>query len=263
MFSGHLHLAIGDFKWADAVTVHAGRVCTITYNCTTALSKREYSCYPKKRFTQHRHGMYHTELGGFMKPQTNRQRQAIATKHKIFSCAVSLFAEKSYENVTVQDICDKAEVSVGAFYHHFKSKENILDEGYRLFDQQSEEAWKNGHPDSPLEAIHFLISGQARSMEDMGAMAALQYFKHQLSSKEKYILNKDRFFYQTIYHAVLEETFAGTLLGDPAAITEDILGITRGMIYDWCLHEGGYALSERTNHTLDMILSYYQKQGTN
>ena len=167
MVSGHLHLAIGDFKWADAVTVHAGRVCTITYNCTTALSKREYSCYPKKRFTQHRHGMYHTELGGFMKPQTNRQRQAIATKHKIFSCAVSLFAEKSYENVTVQDICDKAEVSVGAFYHHFKSKENILDEGYRLFEMCIRDSVKTLNFSNKVTAFSVVIAGIASTMDLM------------------------------------------------------------------------------------------------
>lgn len=194
-----------------------------------------------------------------MKSQTNRQKQALVTKQKIFSLAVSLFAEKSYENVTVQDICTAAEVSVGAFYHHFKSKENILDEGYRLFDQQSEEAWKQGHPDAPLEAIRFLISEQAHSMENMGALAALQYFKHQLSSHEKYILNPDRFFYQTIFKAVEEETAAGTLQGSADAITEDILGITRGIIYDWCLHEGCYALSERSQRVLDMIFNHYKK----
>lgn len=189
-----------------------------------------------------------------MKPQTNRQKQALATKHKIFSCAVTLFAQQSYENVTVQDICREAEVSVGAFYHHFESKENILDEGYRLFDQQSEEAWKQGHPDEPLAAIHFLILEQAQSMENMGALAALQYFKHQLSSNEKYILNPDRFFYQTILHAVEEETADGILDGDPVVITEDILSLTRGLIYDWCLHEGTYTLSERSQKVLDMII---------
>ena len=52
-----------------------------------------------------------------MKPQTNRQKQATATKQKIFSCAVSLFAEKSYENVTVQDICGKAEVCFFCYYY--------------------------------------------------------------------------------------------------------------------------------------------------
>ncbi|RHR20777.1 hypothetical protein DWX43_25805 [Clostridium sp. AF19-22AC] len=30
MISGHLPLAEGDFQWADAVTVRAHRVCTVT-----------------------------------------------------------------------------------------------------------------------------------------------------------------------------------------------------------------------------------------
>lgn len=192
-----------------------------------------------------------------MKPQTNRQKQASATKQKIFSCAISLFAQKSYENVTVQDICTEAEVSVGAFYHHFKSKENILDEGYRLFDQNSEEAWNSGHPDSPLEAIHFLISEQAHSMEHMGAPAALQYFKNQLSGGEKYILDPDRFFYRMIRRCVETGVSDGVLSGDSAAITEDLLGATRGIIYDWCLHDGAYDLSVRSQRMVDMIIKYY------
>lgn len=192
-----------------------------------------------------------------MKTQTSRQMQALATKQKIFSCAVSLFAQKTYENVTVQDICSEAEVSVGAFYHHFKSKENILDEGYRLFDQRSEEAWNSGHPDSPLEAIQFLISEQARSMEGMGPPAVLQYFKNQLSCSEKYILNPDRFFYKMISQSVEAGISAGLLAGDPAEITEDILGITRGMIYDWCLHGGTYCLPERSRRMVDMVMKYY------
>ena len=40
-----------------------------------------------------------------MNTQMNRQKQALATKQKIFSRAISLFARQSYENVTVQDIC--------------------------------------------------------------------------------------------------------------------------------------------------------------
>lgn len=192
-----------------------------------------------------------------MKTQTSRQMQALATKQKIFSCAVSLFAQKTYENVTVQDICSEADVSVGAFYHHFKSKENILDEGYRLFDQRTEEAWNSGHPDSPLEAIQFLISVQARSMEGMGPPAVLQYFKNQLSCSEKYILNQERFFYKTIRQSVEDGIAAGLLAGDSAEITEDILGITRGMIYDWCLHAGTYCLPERSRRMVDMVMKWY------
>lgn len=188
---------------------------------------------------------------------TNRQKQAVETKQKIFYCAVSLFAQKSYENVTVQDICDKAEVSVGAFYHHFKSKENIINEGYRLFDQQSENIWEQGHPKEPLEQIQFLITEQARSMEQMGAMASLQYFKNQLSCAEKYILDPERFFNKTVCLAVGHAISNHMLAGEKKEITEDILGLSRGIIYDWCLHEGAYSLLEKEKRMLEMVFKHY------
>lgn len=188
---------------------------------------------------------------------TNRQKQALATKQNIFRCAVSLFAQKSYENVTVSDICQEAQVSVGAFYHHYNSKENILEEGYHLFDQEVELAWMSGHPSDGFDAIRFLISEQAASMERMGASASLQYFKNQLSCSEKYILNPDRFFYQTIKNTIESEIISGRLTGNAFVITEDILSTTRGTIYDWCLHEGSYPLSEKMLRMAEMVLQYY------
>lgn len=192
-----------------------------------------------------------------MKPMTNRQKQALATKQNIFRCTVSLFAQKSYENVTVSDICQEAQVSVGAFYHHYNSKENILEEGYHLFDQEVELAWMSGHPSDGFDAIRFLISEQAASMERMGASASLQYFKNQLSCSEKYILNPDRFFYQTIKNTIESEIVSGRLTGNAFVITEDILSTTRGTIYDWCLHEGSYPLSEKMLRMAEMVLQYY------
>lgn len=192
-----------------------------------------------------------------MEELTSRQKQAAATKQKIFYCAVELFAQKSYENVTVQDICGKAEVSVGAFYHHFGSKEHIINEGYRLFDQQSEAKWKEGHPAEPLEQIQFLIGEQALSMEQLGPMASLQYFKNQLSCAEKYILDPERFFNKTIQQAIEAAVSKGLLEGKPEEIAEDILGLSRGMIYDWCLHEGAYSLWEREQKVLGMVFKQY------
>lgn len=191
-----------------------------------------------------------------MEQMTNRQRKALETKEKIFTCAVSLFAEKAYENVTVQDICTSAEVSVGAFYHHFKSKESILDEGYRLFDLQSEEQWNHSPHMEGKKAVCFLVECQAHSMQALGVPAALQYFKNQLSCQEKYILNPNRFFYKKIKESVIYEIQNGTLSGDAHEITEDILGGTRGIIYDWCLHEGEYNLTEKMLRIVDMVFFY-------
>lgn len=48
-------------------------------------------------------------------------------KEKIITVAYELFAEKGYESTTVSDIIKVVGSSRGGFYHHFKSKEEILE----------------------------------------------------------------------------------------------------------------------------------------
>lgn len=196
-----------------------------------------------------------------MKPQTNRQKQAAATKAKIFDCAIALFAENAYERVSVGDICKRAGVSVGAFYHHFGNKENILNVGYRLFDEQLEQTWSKRQPGFTRHGLELLIGEQMRSMREMGAPAAAQYFKNQLSVHEKYIVNRDRFFYRTVLSCVQAEREASRLTGDTQAIADDLVGLCRGVIYDWCLHEGGYNLEAQGLKALEMVLGYYAGNG--
>lgn len=48
-------------------------------------------------------------------------------KEKIVKNAFELFSSKGYEATTTQDIVDRTELSRGAMYHHFKSKQDILE----------------------------------------------------------------------------------------------------------------------------------------
>lgn len=57
----------------------------------------------------------------------SRNKYPEKTVEKILSIAYRLFMEKGYENTTIQDITDELGMSKGAIYHHFKSKEDILD----------------------------------------------------------------------------------------------------------------------------------------
>lgn len=51
--------------------------------------------------------------------------------------SIQLFARSSYDNTSVQNICDSAGVTKGAFYHYFESKEAALSEIYgRMFRLQ-------------------------------------------------------------------------------------------------------------------------------
>ncbi len=48
-------------------------------------------------------------------------------KERIIKTAYELFSSKGYDRTTVADIIQHARCSKGGFYHHFKSKEEILD----------------------------------------------------------------------------------------------------------------------------------------
>ena len=91
----------------------------------------------------------------------------------------------------------------------------------------------------------------------MGPFAAMQYFKNQLSCSEKYILNPSRFFYKKIQESIQSGIDSAVLNGSAAEITEEILCLTRGIIYDWGLHEGSYSLENRTAKMLDILLEHY------
>ena len=55
-----------------------------------------------------------------------RKNNPEQTREKIISVSTTLFFEKGYEQTTMQDIVNDLGMSKGAIFHHFKSKEEIL-----------------------------------------------------------------------------------------------------------------------------------------
>ncbi|MGO9401864.1 MAG: TetR/AcrR family transcriptional regulator [Terriglobales bacterium] len=55
-----------------------------------------------------------------------RQRRAAETRLRLFRCALQLFAERGFPNVTVEDITESADVGKGTFFNYFESKDHVL-----------------------------------------------------------------------------------------------------------------------------------------
>ena len=55
-----------------------------------------------------------------------RERRAAQTRVRLFRCALQLFAERGFPNVTVEDITDAADVGKGTFFNYFESKDDVL-----------------------------------------------------------------------------------------------------------------------------------------
>lgn len=65
----------------------------------------------------------------------SRNKYPEQTIQKILDTSFHLFSQKGYDKTTIQDIVNELGMSKGAIYHHFKSKEEILEAlGARFYE---------------------------------------------------------------------------------------------------------------------------------
>ena len=61
--------------------------------------------------------------------------QSGTRRDQLLAIAGGLFAERGFKNTTVRDIADAAGILSGSLYHHFDSKESIVDELLSTFQR--------------------------------------------------------------------------------------------------------------------------------
>ena len=190
------------------------------------------------------------------KPISSRKQQALETKARIYQTALSLMEKKNYQSITIEEISKSAGVSVGAFYHYFKSKNDIFFEIYQEADRYFEE--------------HVAIELQAPS----GLPRILEYFVHYAgycqrvgldtvkslyNPDNKLFIKYDRFMLQLLKQVVSDaqtHRLLSTSL-DAQQITEYLLIAARGVVCDWCLHDGRYDLNDAMQRYIARLLPIF------
>ena len=64
------------------------------------------------------------------------QAQTSTRRDELLAIAAELFATKGFKNTTVRDIADAAGILSGSLYHHFDSKESMVDEILSSFQEE-------------------------------------------------------------------------------------------------------------------------------
>lgn len=81
----------------------------------------------------------------------------------ITNAAVEVFLKKGYENTTMEEIAEKAGISKGGLYHHFKSKDVLLMLVNQKINESIEEImWAAGESASVKEGLLFYIENYLR-----------------------------------------------------------------------------------------------------
>src|SRR5260221_4687767 len=61
-----------------------------------------------------------------MKQPTQRDLQAESRRNQLLDIALSMFAERGVENVSIKDLAREAKVAQGLIYYYFQSKDQLL-----------------------------------------------------------------------------------------------------------------------------------------
>ena len=193
------------------------------------------------------------------KSGATRRKQATDETHRLISkTAIALFNKKGYGHVTVDEICDKAGVAKGTFYRHFKSKDYIIIEGFLdaytaymgLFEEAKEIA---DYRDRTAQ----LLIGTLEYFNSVGVDFMKVVFQSQLErgQEESPISVGERELYKVGRQLVLEAQENGEARADMDAekIIFAIVRSVRGIVYEWCMEDGGFDLVEAGKDLMSII----------
>ena len=190
--------------------------------------------------------------------KNKRTLQAEETKKKIYESAITMIKQKGFENITIQDINKHAGVSVGTFYHYYKSKEDVFFELYRSADEYFKDTvfpklFSRDFTASERILLFF------KNYAGYNVKHGIEYVSQLYNSKNKLFVSRGRYMLDLLLRIVQEgqkkDEIKNTL--DPEEIIEDLFIVGRGIVFDWCLHEGNYDLEAKMHKHLERHLGIF------
>ena len=116
-------------------------------------------------------------------------------REELLELAATMFAERGLRATTVRDIADSAGILSGSLYHHFSSKEEMVDELLRgfldwLFSRYQEIV---ATEPNPLERLKGLFMASFEAIEDRHAQVVIyQDEAKRLSGQERFSYVEER-----------------------------------------------------------------------
>jgi AcrR family transcriptional regulator len=173
--------------------------------------------------------------------------------------AAELFAERGYRATTVRHIGDAAGVLSGSLYHHFDSKETILDELLSSYLNELVETYREITSGAePVAALRGLVTEAVRSLgEHRAAITVLQNERNYLRTLPRFgYLTKAEEEVRRIWITVLRDGIeAGEFRVDlDPTVTYRFLRDSVWVAVRWFRQDGRLTPEELAEHYLRLIL---------
>lgn len=172
---------------------------------------------------------------------SKQQQKSKATKEKIFQAAKAILKKKGYEELSIKNICEEAGVSNGSFYHHFKTKDDLL--SYYIEEQPSINPDVLELPENASEAKEAIVRvylNYVEYCEELGVEFMAGYYDTKNQALNVAIRTERPYPIVTVQNYVERAIEAGKIRldGEIEGFTTDIRMIVIGNVFEWCLRNG-------------------------
>ncbi|MHB8918810.1 MAG: TetR/AcrR family transcriptional regulator [Desulfocucumaceae bacterium] len=196
-----------------------------------------------------------------MKSENHRLIKAKMTKKKIYETALKLFEQEGYDKTTVAEIVERAGVSKGSFFVYFPKKDHVVLQYFKDLDQYLEEIGVElDGSGSPVEKIVlFFCKSNDYILKIANINLIKTFYQSQISldSDDSYLTGGERPTYRWIEKWVTEAREQNLISPEysPDDLTDMILTVCRGILFDWCLNNGKFDLNDRSRKLLKIFFS--------
>lgn len=188
----------------------------------------------------------------------NTYKCTAETKEKLLRAITQLIREKGYPQVTVRDICSRAGVSSGSFYHHYGSKEALVLEAYRHIDKLvTPEVMGQCMKKQPLDALKKLMRLEVDFVADTVGEMLADYYRVLLEGSATSAFSSDRPYYQAVYLQIERCQQQGIIPEDRSTrqLTEFCIHFLRGLLFDWTIHGFRYDVKAYFERDFSILIS--------
>ena len=188
---------------------------------------------------------------------SKQQLKSKETKAKIFRAAKHILQKQGYEQLSIKNICEEAGVSNGSFYHHFKTKDDLL--SYYIEEQPSINPDLLDMPRNAAEAKAAIIQvylNYVHYCQELGVEFMSNYYTPKNQSLNPLIRTERPYPIVTVHNYLKKAIDADIIKPDRDLedITTDIRMIVIGNVFEWCLKSGEADFEGNMRRTLRIYL---------
>lgn len=188
---------------------------------------------------------------------TKQQLKSKETKERIFQAAKTILQRSGYENLSIKNICEEAGVSNGSFYHHFKTKDDLL--SYYIEAQPTVNPALLDMPQNKEEAVNAIVGvylNYASYCKELGVDFVAGYYTPRNQALNPDIRTERPYPIVTVQQYLEKAVVANAiqLKLTIAEVVNDIRMLVIGNAFEWAMRNGEVDMEVNIKRSLSHYL---------